>query len=570
MESLQESVTILNGTDHKPLINIFNKPLLTAPKRLQHMLLNLQRYQLSIEFVAGKENVVADAISRAPHDDYSESDEFRKLNIYKIFKQLEDCSMSSYSNISDSCLDSIMEATEQDAALQAVKDFIRNGWPNSINRVPSVAKIYFKYRNELSTQDGFIFRNDRIVIPVTLQRCIIDKVHVSHNGIESTLKLARENVFWPGMSAQITDVVKECATCAKFAPSQQKPPMQSHAIAVYPWQIVSMDVFFAMYRNYIELDILKDMSARRLAETCRMNFARHGIPQIINTDNGTNFVNEEMKEMAVKWNFRHSTSSPYHQQGNGKAESAVKIAKRLIQKAEETNQDIWYVLLHWRNIPNKIGSSPVTRLFSRSTRCGVPASAEKYALRIVHNVPEAILENKRKMKYYYDRKSRELPVLQIGSPVYVQLHSENSKSWTPAIVNERLNDRSYVVDVNGSYYRRDLVNIKPRKEPTINHSPNYENTRRESECVYTPVLDEMSTRPLITQPTEMESNELTTPVVMQSAVAAHAAKATSARNSQNETTMGSTIINENTTDAANRPKRQTKLPSKFNEYVMYN
>ncbi|XP_038116848.1 transcription factor mef2A-like [Culex quinquefasciatus] len=208
------------------------------------------------------------------------------------------------------------------------------------------------------------------------------------------------------------------------------------------------------------------MSARSLVETCRKNFARYGCPQIVVTDNGTNFVNEEMKEMAIKWNFKHSTSAPHHQQANGKAEAAVKIAKRLIQKAEETDQDVWYVLLHWRNIPNKIGSSPASRLFSRSTRCGVPASFEKYTPRIVQNVPEAILENKRKVKYYYDRKSRNLPALETGSPVYVQAHPEISKTWTPAIVTEKLNDRSYVVDVNGASYRRDLTNLRPRKEPT--------------------------------------------------------------------------------------------------------
>ncbi|XP_053691200.1 retrovirus-related Pol polyprotein from transposon 412 [Sabethes cyaneus] len=466
-------------TDHKPLINIFNKPLLTAPKRLQHMLLNLQRYQLKLQFVTGKENVVADAISRAPYDESTEHNEYQKLNIYKIFQQLEDCSVMNYLSISDSCLDGIMKATEQDTSLQAVIDYIRNGWPNTIDRVPAGVKIYYKYRSELSTQDGLVFRNDRILIPNALQRSMIDKVHVSHNGIESTLKLARENIFWPGMSAQITDVVKECPVCAKFAPCQQKPPMQSHAIPVYPWQIVSMDVFFASYKgkkhqflitvdhysDYIELDILKDMSAKILVETCKRNFSRHGIPQIVNTDNGTNFVNEEMKNMAIRWNFKHSTSSPHHQQSNGKAEAAVKIAKRLIQKANETDQDIWYVLLHWRNIPNKIGSSPVSRLFSRNTRCGVPASFEKYAPRIVPNVPESILESKKKVKYYYDRKTRNLPELETGSPVYVQAHPESNKFWIPATVHEKMNNRSYVVSTNGSCYRRDLVNIKPRNEP---------------------------------------------------------------------------------------------------------
>lgn len=59
---------VIVKTDHKPLLNIFAKPLLTAPKRLQHMLLALQRYNLTIQFVKGKDNVVADAISRAPCD----------------------------------------------------------------------------------------------------------------------------------------------------------------------------------------------------------------------------------------------------------------------------------------------------------------------------------------------------------------------------------------------------------------------------------------------------------------------------------------------------------------------
>lgn len=150
--------------------------------------------------------------------------------------------------------------------------------------------------------------------------------------------------------------------------------------------------------------------------------------------------------MARVWNFQHSTSAPYHQQANGKAEAAVKIAKRLIRKAEETGQDLWYVLLHWRNIPNHIGSSPVCRLFSRSTRCGVPAVEEKYFPRVVPFVPETILENKRKAKYYYDRKSRSLPSLQVGKPVLVQLDPDNSKTWSPAVVAQKMTDRSYVVD----------------------------------------------------------------------------------------------------------------------------
>lgn len=42
-------------TDHKPLISIFNKPLLSAPKQLQSMLLTLQNYSLKVVYKPGPE-----------------------------------------------------------------------------------------------------------------------------------------------------------------------------------------------------------------------------------------------------------------------------------------------------------------------------------------------------------------------------------------------------------------------------------------------------------------------------------------------------------------------------------
>lgn len=79
-------------TDHKPMLNIFNKPLLSAPKRLQHMLLNLQRYKLKVEFVTGKENGVADALSRAPDTKRRQKNSQDKLCVYKVLKKSKEFS----------------------------------------------------------------------------------------------------------------------------------------------------------------------------------------------------------------------------------------------------------------------------------------------------------------------------------------------------------------------------------------------------------------------------------------------------------------------------------------------
>ncbi|PFX28561.1 Retrovirus-related Pol polyprotein [Stylophora pistillata] len=51
-------------TDHKPLEMIWNKSIATASPRLKRLLLRLARYEIQIEYICGKDNSIADALSR--------------------------------------------------------------------------------------------------------------------------------------------------------------------------------------------------------------------------------------------------------------------------------------------------------------------------------------------------------------------------------------------------------------------------------------------------------------------------------------------------------------------------
>ena len=51
-------------SDHPPLQSIWKKSIVSASPRLQRLLLRLAHYDLNIEFLRGKENVIADALSR--------------------------------------------------------------------------------------------------------------------------------------------------------------------------------------------------------------------------------------------------------------------------------------------------------------------------------------------------------------------------------------------------------------------------------------------------------------------------------------------------------------------------
>ena len=53
-------------SDHKPLEMLHQKSLASASPRLQQMLLQLQRYDVTIRYRPGKEMLLTDALSRCP------------------------------------------------------------------------------------------------------------------------------------------------------------------------------------------------------------------------------------------------------------------------------------------------------------------------------------------------------------------------------------------------------------------------------------------------------------------------------------------------------------------------
>ncbi|XP_058828131.1 uncharacterized protein K02A2.6-like [Topomyia yanbarensis] len=532
------------------------------------MLLKLQRYNLTLEFVTGKDNVVADALSRAVNQEIS--DTYEKLNVYTILDEVAQMKISSFLSVSDARLTEIAEHTAQDQTMQIITKFIQQGWPKSVDQVPDGVKIFFNHRHEFSSQDGLVFRNDRIVVPYTLRRQLIDNCHASHNEMEATLRLAPANLFWPGKSSQVKDVVRQCAVCAKFAASQANPPMKTHLIPVYPFQMVSFDVFFADYKgikhkflvtvdhdsDFFEVNVLKDLTLDSVVAICKENFARHGIPQLVLSDNGTNFVNRKMIQFASDWCFKQVTSAPHHQQANGKSEAAVKIAKHLLKKSEKSGSEFWYALLHWRNIPSKIGSSSVARLFSRSTGSAVPTSANRLLPKVVEDVPSMIEVQRKRNKQHYDKKIRYLPELQVGAPVYVQLDPASSKIWTPGTINNRLNERSYLVDVGGNKYRRSLVHLKLRTSQPQHSANNPENSAGGEQ--QNNKDDDKSTR----QKDSTDSTNTPVAVLDSNNLPQSAFRTVNSDDSDTQTK------NKPAQEKSLRPRRETRLPARLMEYQL--
>jgi len=168
-------------------------------------------------------------------------------------------------------------------------------------------------------------------------------------------------------------------------------------------------------------------------------FARHGIPEVVVSDNSPQFASQSYNKFAEEYGFQHVISSPYHTEGNGEEERGVQIVKNLLKKAK----DPYLALLAYHSTPLEVGISPSQLLMSRCLRTTVPIIERQRQPHIPDFGAVAARDGraKKRQKDNFDacRGARNVPTLDLGDSVWVtdrQIHGE---------VVEETSPRSYVV-----------------------------------------------------------------------------------------------------------------------------
>ena len=113
--------------------------------------------------------------------------------------EAEYVNMAEFVPICQVTLSELKLATETDAEVELLIAVIKQGWPEHLEAVSLSLHGYFSFREELSVQNGVVFKGERILVPLSLRQCIIDKIHASHLGVQGCLRRAKEAFYWPGM-----------------------------------------------------------------------------------------------------------------------------------------------------------------------------------------------------------------------------------------------------------------------------------------------------------------------------------------------------------------------------------
>ena len=425
-----------------------------------------------MRYIKGSTQYIADLLSRAVPPNAIPEAETKSFDVFCL--GLEDISYADYTSVSTNTQADIKIATETDPNLQLLKKAVLSGWPDTKEQMPGPIQDYWNFREEITIQDGILYKGLRMIIPSCLRKEMLNKVHSSHVGTEACIRKASDSLFWPGLRKDITNLVNSCHVCAEVNKTQQKEPLQTPKLPTLPWSKVGVDEFHYKNRSYLltvdyysdffEVDRLHSTTSKSIIKKLQAQFARHGIPEEVITDNNPNLVSDEFSKFASEWKFNHISISPGHSRSNGKVESAVSIIKTMMKKVERSGTNIYQAILEWRNTPTvHMSCSPVQRLFSRRTKTLLPMNPKLLLPEVQLDVTKNIERKRQLAKHYHDKSARSLPEIEIGQPVFVQPIAGNSNTdWVPAICEKKLSDRSYIIKSNGKTYRRNRIHLKPR------------------------------------------------------------------------------------------------------------
>jgi transposase InsO family protein len=208
-----------------------------------------------------------------------------------------------------------------------------------------------------------------------------------HFGItEVVKKLQEEGESWPHMVDDVKGVICSCAECAmhkkerpfyhKSLPVDAILPMDHLAIDTHTMPVVSngMVVILSVIdlaTRFVWIRSMPDKLATTIAKTLWEIFSNFGIPRVIQSDNGTEFVNKVLKALVDVMCIDHRLTTAYHPRANGAVERSFSTIVTMLNKFVQGAKRDWSFHVPqvqlWMNlhVNARYGSTPFSVMFNR-------------------------------------------------------------------------------------------------------------------------------------------------------------------------------------------------------------
>jgi transposase InsO family protein len=359
---------------------------------------------------------------------------------------------------------------------------------------------YRRQRNRFIQHRGLVYRvsptSDR---PDTVHQLLLPRAgrareqairgcheEAGHQGADRTLDLLAERFWWPGMSAQVTEKVRNCARCIRFKSKCEKAPLKP-VWATFPLDLIHVDhlavelstgrgtegkvpvqqllVVTDHFTRYARVFPVPNLSAKATARVLtREYFLVHGVPARLMSDQGTAFDNKLIKALCEQLDVGYVRASASHPQSNGQVERFNRTLLNMLGTLDLGKKECWTdhlnAVTHAYNstLCQVTGYSPYYLMYGRKARLPVDiqfptrleaeaTSPESYVADLRSVMTEATRLATRwsgveaqRQKRYYDRAARAV-TLRPGDEVLLRIPSYRGRRK----ISDRWEDVPYEV-----------------------------------------------------------------------------------------------------------------------------
>ena len=218
-------------------------------------------------------------------------------------------------------------------------------------------------------------------------------------------------------------------------------------------------VIMDAHSKWPEVYTMSSTTANKTITKLWETFARYGLPEQLISDNGPQFVSEELEAFLCVNGVKHIRSSPYHPASNGAAEWLVQTVKQALEAGHkdgvQLEETLATFLLRYQATPHATTGVPPSTLLMGRTLC------TRLDL-IKPDVGRRVREQQAHQKTQHDTHTCERQFV-LGQRVWVR-NMREGPCWVDGVITGIQGPVSYLVHVaSGAVWRRHVDHIRDGK-----------------------------------------------------------------------------------------------------------
>jgi transposase InsO family protein len=364
LESAPSTIKVLS--DHKNLEYFMTTKNLN--RRQARWSEFLSRFDFQITYRPGKQGGKPDALTRRSGDLPNEGgDERQKIMSQTVLKphNLAPLTLdaSEASPTQEPTLEELFaQGYQEDTTLITILDQLKSGAQKSKHISLSECSL---------DESGRLLYRDRLYVPnlpalhLRLLQLHHDSVAAGHAGRSKTFELLSRDYFWPTMRTDTERYIKNCHTCLRAKAVRHSPygTLKPLPVPQRPWVDLSVDFVTGLpvtkNGHDASMNVVCRLSKQRHFIPCSSSvspedaaelftkkvFPLHGLPDIIVSDRGPQFVSRFWKRLCFRLGIEYRFSTAFHPQTDGQTEIANAGMEQYLRCFTNYLQDDWEDLL---------------------------------------------------------------------------------------------------------------------------------------------------------------------------------------------------------------------------------